>query len=350
MNNTFGSVLRLTVFGQSHAPEIGMTLENFPAKFVVDTEKLQKFMARRAPGQGAHTTARKEPDIPIFESGFTDGMTDGDMIRAVIRNTNVRSKDYVNLMEMPRPSHADYPARVRYGADFDMRGGGPFSGRMTAPMCIAGGLSLQYLEARGIKIGAQITQIGCVKNAGFDPICPEIPSKFAEPSEEMLEQIALVKADGDSIGGVIECAVTGLPVGLGEPMFGGLENRLAQILFGIPAVKGVEFGSGFACAEMRGSEHNDQYYVNRNREIRTYTNHAGGILGGLSTAMPLIFRVAIKPTPSIAKAQKSVYFSGGEGVLEIKGRHDPCIVPRAVPVVEAAAAIAILDAILEAEL
>ena len=350
MGNTVGTVLKLNIFGASHAPEIGMTLEGFPTNFEPNLQALQAFMARRAPGQGAHTTARKEPDVPIFESGLTEGKTDGSEIRAVIRNTNTRSKDYVNLQEMPRPSHADYPARIKYGADFDMRGGGPFSGRMTAPMCIAGGLCLQYLQDRGISIGAQIQRIGKVENPRFDPICPEIPSKFAEPTDEMLEEIALAKADGDSIGGIIECAVTGLPVGIGEPMFGGLENRLAQILFGIPAVKGVEFGSGFDCAQMRGSKHNDQYYVNENGQVRTRTNHAGGILGGLSTAMPLIFRVAIKPTPSIAKPQESIYFSGGSGILEIKGRHDPCIVPRAVPVVEAAAAIAILDAILEAKI
>lgn len=350
MNNSFGSVLRLEIFGASHAEEIGMTLENFPKGFAPSLKLLQRLMDRRAPGQGAHTTARKEPDVPIFESGLVNGVTNGETIRAVIRNTNVQSKDYVNLVEMPRPSHADYPARIRYGQSLDLRGGGAFSGRMTAPMCIAGGLCLQYLQTLGIEIGARIVRIGQIKIEGFDPISPEIPSKFAEPTEEMLEEISRAKADGDSVGGVIECAVTGLPVGIGEPMFGGLENRLAQILFGIPAVKGVEFGSGFACAEMRGSEHNDPYYVNQDGIVRTRTNHAGGILGGLSTAMPLIFRIAVKPTPSIAKKQESIFFSGGGGVLEIKGRHDPCIVPRAVPVAEAAAAIAILDAILEAEL
>lgn len=350
MNNTYGSVLRLEIFGASHAPQIGMTLENFPKNFAPDFDELQKLMARRAPGQGAHTTARKEADVPIFESGIENGVTNGKIIRAVIQNTNVRSKDYVNLMEMPRPSHADYPARIRYGESFDLRGGGAFSGRMTAPLCIAGGLCLQYLQGLGVEIGAQIVQIGKVKIDGFDPISPKIPSKFAEPTEEMFEEIAKAKAEGDSVGGVIECAVTGLPVGIGEPMFGGLENRLAQILFGIPAVKGVEFGSGFSCAEMRGSEHNDPYYVNTDGLVRTRTNHAGGILGGLSTAMPLIFRIAVKPTPSIARPQESIYFSGGGGILEISGRHDPCIVPRAVPVAEAAAAIAILDAILEAKL
>lgn len=349
MSNHFGTALRLSIFGQSHAEAIGMTLEGVPSGFSVDTEELQAFLKRRAPGQGAHTTSRREPDVPHFLSGVTNGKTCGAPICAVIENTNTRSQDYVNLMEMPRPSHADYPARIKYGESYDARGGGQFSGRLTAPLCIAGGLCLQYLQTLGVRVGAQITQIGSVKNPKFDPLSPKIPSEYAAPTAEMLDEIARAKTNRDSVGGIIECAVTGLPVGIGEPMFGGLENRLAQILFGIPAVKGVEFGSGFSCANMRGSEHNDPYYVNSDGRVQTKTNHAGGILGGLSTSMPLIFRVAIKPTPSIARAQESVTLAGENGILEIHGRHDPCIVPRAVPCVEAAAAIAILDAILEAK-
>ena len=349
MSNQFGTALKLSIFGQSHAPAIGMTLEGFPTGFAPDMDELQAFLDRRAPGQGAHTTSRKEPDAPEFLSGIAGGKTCGAPICAIIRNTNVRSQDYVNLQEMPRPSHADYPARIKYGESYDGRGGGQFSGRLTAPLCIAGGLCLQYLQKIGISVGAQIQRIGKVENPKFDPISPKTPSEFSNPTEEMLEEIAQAKAEKDSIGGIIECAVTGLPVGIGEPMFGGLENRLAQILFGIPAVKGLEFGSGFECASMRGSEHNDPYYVNSEGFVQSKTNHAGGILGGLSTSMPLIFRVAIKPTPSIARAQESVTFTGENGILEIKGRHDPCIVPRAVPCVEAAAAVAILDAILEAK-
>ena len=349
MYNHFGNALRLQIFGQSHGTAIGMTLEGFPSGFSVDMEALQAFLNRRAPGQGAHTTARKEADRPEFLSGLLNNRTCGAPICAVIANTNTRSEDYVNLKTILRPSHADYPAMVKYGEGYDGRGGGPFSGRLTAPLCIAGGLCLQYLQTMGISIGAQILQIGSVKAPKFDPISPKIPSEYADPTPEMLEEIASAKAEGDSIGGCIECAVTGLPVGIGSPMFGGLENRLAQILFGIPAIKGVEFGSGFACAEMRGSEHNDPYYVNEEHQIRTRSNHAGGILGGLSTAMPVIFRVAVKPTPSIAREQESVTLDGTERTLEIKGRHDPCIVPRAVPCVEAAAAVAILDAILEAK-
>ncbi len=348
MSNCYGTALKLSIFGQSHGPAIGMTLEGLPAGFQPDMEALQGFLNRRAPGQGAHTTSRKEGDVPEFLSGLLNGKTCGAPICAVIPNTNVRSGDYDIMQQIPRPSHADYPAFVKYGESFDGRGGGKFSGRLTAPLCIAGGLCLQLLEQKGIAIGAQILRIGNGENPRFDPLNPAIPSDYATPTEAMLQEIAAAKAESDSIGGLIECAVTGLPVGLGEPMFDGLENRLAQILFAIPGVKGVDFGSGFDCCSMRGSEHNDPYYVNQEGKIQTRTNHAGGILGGLSTSMPLILRVAIKPTPSIARPQESVSYDGKGGTLAIKGRHDPCIVPRAVPCVEAAAAVAILDMILEA--
>ncbi|MBR4308069.1 MAG: chorismate synthase [Oscillospiraceae bacterium] len=350
MSNTYGSALKLSIFGQSHAPAIGMTLEGLPAGFCPDLEKLQVFLNRRAPGQGAHTTARKEPDVPEFLSGLVNGVVCGAPLCAVIRNTNVRSQDYVNLQESPRPSHADYPARVKYGTAHDGRGGGKYSGRLTAPLCIAGGLCLQLLEERGIRVGAQILQIAGVKNPRFDPISPEIPSAYNVPTEEMLEAIAQAKAQGDSVGGIVECAATGLPVGLGEPMFDGLENRLAQLLFAIPGVRGVDFGAGFDCASMLGSEHNDCYYVNQDRELRTRSNHAGGVVGGMSTGMPLILRAAFKPTASIAKVQESCSFDGTRTKLQIQGRHDPCIVPRALPCVEAAMAIALVDTLLEAGL
>ena len=348
MSNSYGTALRLTIFGQSHGPAIGMTLEGLPAGFRIDGKALQAFLNRRAPGQGVHTTSRKEGDVPEFLSGLMNGTTCGAPLCAVIRNTNVRSQDYDNVQKIPRPSHADYPAYVKYGEAHDSRGGGKFSGRLTAPLCIAGGLCIQLLEQKGISVGAQILRIGTVSNPRFDPLYPQIPSPCAVPTEAMLEEIATAKADKDSVGGIIECAVTGLPVGLGEPMFDGLENSLAQILFAIPGVKGVDFGSGFDCGSMRGSEHNDPYYVNQNGEIKTRSNHAGGILGGLSTSMPLILRVAVKPTASIARPQESVTYEGKGGMLEIKGRHDPCIVPRAVPCVEAAVAVAVADVMLEA--
>lgn len=356
MSSTFGNELKITIFGQSHAPAIGVCMEGFPAGFTPDFDELNAFLARRAPGQGAYTTARREPDRPEFLAGLVRGHTCGAPVTAIIRNTDTRSGDYAAFTDVPRPSHADYPAQVKWQGAQDSAGGGHFSGRLTAPLCIAGGLCLQYLHARGIEITAHIERIGAAQDRRFTPTQPETLAKAKLPvldpdsAEAMLAQIAAAKAEGDSVGGCIECAVTGLPAGLGSPMFGGMENRLAQILFGIPAVKGVEFGSGFACAGMRGSEHNDPYFM-QDGAVRTRTNHAGGILGGLTTAMPVIFRVAVKPTPSIARPQESVSLQRGEdAVLEIHGRHDPCIVPRAVPCVEAAAAIAILDALLEENL
>ena len=356
MSSTFGNALKITIFGQSHAPAIGVCMEGFPAGFTPDFDELNAFLARRAPGQGAYTTARREPDRPEFLAGLVRGHTCGAPVTAIIRNTDTRSGDYAAFTDVPRPSHADYPAQVKWQGAQDSAGGGHFSGRLTAPLCIAGGLCLQYLHARGIEITAHIERIGAAQDRRFTPTQPETLAKAKLPvldpdsAEAMLAQIAAAKAEGDSVGGCIECAVTGLPAGLGSPMFGGMENRLAQILFGIPAVKGVEFGSGFACAGMRGSEHNDPYFM-QDGAVRTRTNHAGGILGGLTTAMPVIFRVAVKPTPSIARPQESISLQGGEdAVLEIHGRHDPCIVPRAVPCVEAAAAIAILDALLEENL
>lgn len=356
MSSTFGNALKITIFGQSHAPAIGVCMEGFPAGFAPDFDELNAFLARRAPGQGAHTTARREPDRPEFLAGLVNGHTCGVPVTAIIRNTDTRSGDYAAFTDVPRPSHADYPAQIKWNGAQDAAGGGHFSGRLTAPLCIAGGLCLQYLRTRGVEIFAHIERIGAAQDRRFTPTQPEplakakLPVLDAACAETMLAEIASAKAGGDSVGGCIECAVTGLPAGLGSPMFGGMENRLAQILFGIPAVKGVEFGSGFACAEMRGSEHNDPYFMH-DGAVRTRTNHAGGILGGLTTAMPVIFRVAIKPTPSIARPQESVSLQRGENaVLEIHGRHDPCIVPRAVPCVEAAAAVAILDALLEENL
>ena len=350
MSSSFGTALKLQIFGQSHAPAIGMTLDGFPLGFAPDLEALQTFLNRRAPGQGAYATARKEADAPEFVSGLVDGHTCGAPLCAIIRNSDTRSKDYGNIAQSPRPSHADFTAHVKYGGQEDVRGGGHFSGRLTAPLCIAGGLCLQFLEQQNIKIFAHIAQIGQVKDRLFDPVNPEKPQGMtldADAWEQMQQEIAAAKAEGDSVGGIIECALTGLPAGCGEPMFGGLENRLAQILFGIPAVKGLEFGSGFACAQMRGSQHNDPYYYDESGAVRTETNHAGGIAGGISTGMPIVFRVAIKPTPSIPMPQKTIAYEGGNTELQIQGRHDPCILPRALPCVEAAAAIAILDAILE---
>ncbi len=353
MSSTYGEILKLSIFGQSHGAAIGMTLDGIPAGLRVDSAKLQAFLRRRAPGQNAYATARAEADQVEFLSGILQQHTCGAPIAAVIRNTNTRSSDYDNLKDCPRPGHADFTAQVKYGGFQDSAGGGHFSGRLTAPLCIAGGLCKQWLEEKGIRIGAHLASVGTVKDAALDPQSPaldtirlDFPVLSEQAGLEMQRAIADAKRQGDSLGGVIECAVTGLPVGFGAPMFGGMESKIAAIVYGIPAVKGLEFGSGFAGAAMLGSENNDGFTI-QNGTVRTLSNCAGGILGGITNAMPLLFRVAVKPTPSIAKPQQSVSLSAmADQTLIVQGRHDPCIAPRAVPVVEAAAAIAIFDAYL----
>ena len=354
MSSTYGEMLKLSIFGQSHGAAIGMTLDGIPAGLPVDFEKLQQFLNRRAPGQNDWSTPRKEEDRPEFLAGILNGHTCGAPIAAVIHNTNTRSKDYSNLHHCPRPGHSDYTAQVKYGGYQDVAGGGHFSGRLTAPLCIAGGLCKQWLEVEGIRIGAHIEWLHGLNDTFFDRLDPQIDgirSDFPVISEykaqRMKEIIAEARAQGDSVGGSIECAVTGLPVGLGEPMFGGMESRIAQIVYGIPAVKAVQFGIGSSVANIPGSECNDEFHM-EDGIVKTKTNNCGGILGGITNGMPLIFSAAFKPTPSISKPQQTVNLKTGENTtIEIKGRHDPCIVPRAVPVVEAAAAIAIYDAFLE---
>ena len=353
MSSTFGENLKLSIFGQSHGAAIGMTLDSIPAGLPVDFEKLQVFLNRRAPGQNDWSTPRKEEDRPEFLAGILDGYTCGAPIAAVIRNNNTKSKDYSNLYDIPRPGHADYTAQVKYGGFQDVAGGGHFSGRLTAPLCIAGGLCKQWLEEMGIRIGAHIVQIGFEKVDGFNFLTPELdqigttfPTLTQNDAAKFQSVIAKARSEGDSVGGRVECAITGLPAGIGEPMFGGVESRIAQIVYGIPAVKNIGFGLSDSFAIVPGSESNDAYTVEKGR-IQTLTNHCGGILGGITNGMPVIFDVTFKPTPSISKQQQSISLSKGEVVpLEVKGRHDPCIVPRAVPVVEAAAAIAIYDLIL----
>lgn len=324
MSSIRGNHIYISITGASHAPSIGVELEGIPAGHTIDLEQLQSFLNRRAPGQGAHTTARKEADIPEFQSGLSDGRTTGEPIKAIIRNTDVRSRDYEKLRDIPRPGHADFAAKMKYGDQVDLRGGGIFSGRMTAPLCIAGGIILQILAEEGITIETEIREIG-------------------GKADNLYETIAEAKAAGDSVGGIIGCTVKGLPAGIGGPLFDGVENKISQMIFAIPAVKGIEFGRGFDAARIRGSENNDAFYFDGD-QIKTRTNNHGGILGGITSGMPLTFNVAIKPTPSIAMEQDSISYSKGENVkLQIDGRHDPCIVPRALPCVEAAAAIAIYD-------
>ena len=348
--NWYGKTLRLSVFGQSHNESIGMTLSGLPAGERIDREELQRFLDRRAPGRTPWSTARKEPDVPVFTAGLEGDCTIGEEITAVIRNRDRRSGDYAAFARTPRPGHADYPAAVKYGPAWDNAGGGAFSGRMTAPVCIAGGLCLQLLRREGITMISRIAEIGGIRDVG------ELTESTAKKSfpvvdeaagERMIAAIMEAKAAGDSLGGVVECQVLGLPVGLGGPLFDGLESRIAALAFGIPAVKGLDFGAGFEAARLRGSENNDPFLVREGRVV-TESNRCGGILGGMSDGMPLIFHVAFKPTPSIALPQRSVDLERMEETeLRIGGRHDPCVVPRAVPVAEAAAALAVCDALLE---
>ena len=357
MSSEFGSILKIGVFGQSHGKAIGVTVHGLPAGETVDLEELQRFMDRRAPGRNAQSTARKEADRPVFLSGLAENITCGAPLCAMIENGDHHSSDYAELADKPRPAHADYTAWVKWNGTADMRGGGHFSGRLTAPLCIAGGIAKQILARRGIHVGAHLLAVGSAREERF-PLRPtrelfdsiaakEFPVVNDAAGEEMKAVIAEARSRGDSIGGCIECAVTGLPAGLGSPMFDGVENRLAQALFGIPAVKGVDFGAGFDVVERRGSENNDPFVLEDGR-IVTASNHAGGILGGITNGMPVTMRVALKATPSISLPQQTVSLSRMEPAeLVIRGRHDPCVAHRAVPVVEAVAAIVALDMLLE---
>lgn len=357
MASQFGERLRVSIYGESHGNGIGALIEGFPAGEHIDFDRLMRFMERRQGGRNALSTARKEPDVPEFVSGVLEDKTTGFPVCIRIANTNTRSGDYSNLALKPRPSHADYSAYMKWHGHADMRGGGHFSGRLTAPVCAAGGIAIQMLERRGIYVGAHLSSVGTVRDDAF-PMQPD-PALFEniaaksfpvisdEKGEQMQQEILAAREALDSVGGTIECMVTGLPAGLGDPMFDGIENRLARVLFGIPAVKGVEFGDGFALSEMRGSAANDPFGTDAQGKIITKTNRNGGILGGITTGMPVRFRVGIKPTPSIAQEQETVSLpEGTDTTIEIKGRHDPCIAQRAVPVVEAAAALTVLDVLL----
>lgn len=360
MASTFGEKLRISIFGQSHGDAIGVTIEGLPAGEDICMEELYTFLQRRAPGKNDMSTTRREADMPRFVSGIMDGKTAGAPLCAIIENTSQRSKDYEKLADIPRPGHADYTARLRYGEDVDMRGGGHFSGRLTAPLCIAGGIAKQILARRGIHVGAHIAQIGGVHDTAFDPVHVSaedfekvlsnfIPVLDAQQGEAMHEAVLAARNDLDSVGGQVECAIIGMPKGLGDPMFDGVENRIARAVYGIPAVKALEFGAGTAYAAMHGSQANDPFYMD-GEDVKTSTNNCGGILGGITNGMPIVFTATFKPTPSIAKPQKSVSLSNKQDVtLEIHGRHDPCIVQRAVPVVEAAAACVMLDMILSSD-
>lgn len=357
MSSEFGKILRVSVFGQSHGKAIGVNIDGLPAGERIDMEQLQNFLERRRPGKSPLSTGRKESDQPVFLSGLEDGVTCGFPLCAIIENKDQHSSDYQQLKDQPRPAHADYTAAVKWGGYADMRGGGHFSGRLTAPLCIAGGIAKQILERRGIYVGAHLSAVAGIEDERF-PLYPtrelfeEVAAKTFPvlndgAGEEMQSAILDARQAGDSVGGIVECALIGVPVGLGEPMFDGIENRMATALFGVPAVKGVEFGAGFESCALRGSQNNDPFVV-ENGAVRTTQNHAGGILGGITNGMPVTFRVGIKPTPSIGCPQQTVSLAEGVNTqLVIQGRHDPCIAHRAVPVVEAVAAIVMLDLLLE---
>ena len=358
MSNKLGVSIQLTIFGQSHAPGLGCVIEGLPAGVTFDWSAVGRFMDRRAPGRSDLATTRRESDRPEIISGLNEGgETCGAPLCAVIRNENQRSGDYDALRDRPRPGHADLPAHIKWNGFNDVRGGGHFSARLTAPLCAAGGILTQLYARRGIRIGAHLYEAAGVKDTPMDPMRVSekdldalleapLPVFDLKAGERMLSAVAEARREGDSRGGIVECAVLGLKPGLGEPMFGGLENLISRAVFAVPAVKGIEFGEGFGAARLRGSENNDPYRMGKDGPAPV-SNHAGGILGGLATGAPLIFRAAFKPTPSIALRQDTVdLVEMKDASLEITGRHDPCVALRAVPCVEAAAAVALADLIL----
>lgn len=352
---SYGKNFKISVFGQSHGETIGAVAENFPIGFCPDLDELKRFMERRA-SRSSLTTPRREGDKVEIVSGLNaDGKTCGAPICAIIKNENTRSSDYGEKLDVPRPSHADLSAFLKYGEYYDHRGGGQFSGRLTAPICAIGGLCIQYLRSIGIEIRAHISSIGPVRDLTYEAIreYPNVTGKELPVIGDYLielykDMISSAKENSDSLGGTVECAILGFPAGYGGELFDGLEGRIASAIFGIPAVKGVEFGSGFSGSESYGSENNDEIEFSEDGRLITKTNRHGGILGGISSGMPIVFKAAFKPTPTISQDQRSVSFSKGESVtLASKGRHDPCIVLRAVPCVEAVAAITALDILME---
>ncbi len=360
MTSVIGRALQVSIFGESHSAAIGCSIDGMPAGIPIDLNALQRFLDRRAPGRDATATRRREADRPRFVSGILDGHTTGSPIAAFIENGNTRSQDYDELRRIPRPGHADYPARLKYRGFNDVAGGGHFSGRLTAPLCVAGGLALQALDRIGVRVVAHILRLGPeeIADESLDPLrfdedqaraisSNELPCISAEAASLMRPRIIAARDELDSVGGVVECAAYGVPAGIGDPMFAGIENRIAQAAFGIPAVKGIEFGAGFSAARLMGSQNNDPYRM-VDGDVAPQTNNAGGILGGISTGMPIVWRMAVKPTPSIGRVQQSVDLDARcDADLVVRGRHDPCIVPRAVPIAEAVCALALLDLFIE---
>lgn len=349
--SSYGNKIRLTVFGESHGNGIGAVIDGVPAGYKIDMNKVLVQMARRAPGKDKTATPRVEKDFPVVKSGMLNDTTTGAPICCVIENTNTKSGDYSNLLNMPRPGHSDYTAYVKYGGNNDIRGGGHFSGRLTAPIVFAGSVLRQILEEKGVKISAHINSIYDIYDKPFNAVKVDgelidrlsvsaFPLIDESVEGKMRDAVEEARLSQDSVGGTIECVVTGLPAGLGGPLFEGVEGEISKAMFGIPAVKGIEFGNGFECAKLKGSQNNDSFCYDEKGNVKTQTNNCGGILGGITNGMPLVFRIAVKPTPSISQKQNTVNLQTGENdVLEIHGRHDPCIIPRAVSVVEAMTAL-----------
>ncbi|MBC8060187.1 MAG: chorismate synthase [Clostridiaceae bacterium] len=354
MSGFWGNNIKYSIYGESHGNGIGILIDGLPAGLDLDLDEIHNEMDRRRPGKSSTATSRNEGDNFDILSGYFKNKTTGAPLCILIKNTNTISGDYAEVKNVMRPGHADFTGFVKYDGFNDYRGGGHFSGRITAPLVFAGAVAKQILKAKNIFITAHISSIGNIKDDDFNPLeiqeenieilkAMEIPTLRQGVAEEMTEEILKCRNDKDSIGGSVECAILNVPVGLGEPFFDSVESVLAHLLFSIPAVKGVEFGTGFKLATMKGSEANDEYYYDGD-VVKTYTNNNGGILGGITNGMPVIFKTAIKPTASISKDQRSINILTKEAAtLEVRGRHDPCIVPRAVPVIEAVAAMAILE-------
>lgn len=357
MSSVWTNNLKISIFGESHGKAIGSVIDNLPPGEEIDFDEVLIQMKRRAPGLHAFSTKRKEDDIPEVLSGILNGRTTGAPICAIINNQNYNSTEYNKMLTLIRPGHADYTAATKYNGFNDINGGGHLSGRLTAAIVFAGAVCRQILKRRGILIGAHVSSIGKIKDEKFDTFINEnlinrlsttLGVSLIDESlkDKFIEEINLYKEDGDSIGGTIECAVLGVPAGLGDPIFWGIENVISSLIFSIPGIKGIEFGNGFEGAILPGIKNNDEFFIENNK-VMTRTNNHGGVLGGISSGMPIVFKVAVKPTPSIKKEQKTVNMKTLEKEkIRVLGRHDPCIVPRAVPCIEAIAAIAILDILL----
>lgn len=355
MSSIWNNNISVSIFGESHGPAIGVVIDKLPCGEHINMDEVLATMARRAPKQDKTSTLRREKDLPQIMSGLLNNKTTGTPLCAFIPNEDAHSNDYSNVSRLARPGHADYTGAIRYRGFNDVRGGGHFSGRLTAPLVFAGAVCAQILERRGIYTGAHVYSIHNTTDAAFDPVTvsreqiielrrKEFPVLNDKKGSLMIKDIEKARESLDSLGGVVECCSINVPAGIGSPIFDGLENNIAQLIFGIPAVKGLEFGAGFNCSKMLGSENNDEFYVDDHGHVVTKTNYHGGILGGISSGMPITLKVAFKPTPSIARPQETVDYSAMKNeTINIKGRHDPCVVPRAVPCVEAAVNIALLS-------